>query len=58
MTKRQRPKDGHPLPPAAPDLLDDLSLLREIPPDLVASKCGSAGWRKLISAGETRTVSS
>ncbi|MDP9233034.1 MAG: pentapeptide repeat-containing protein, partial [Actinomycetota bacterium] len=34
MTKRQRPKDGHPLPPAPPDPLDDLAVLREIPPDL------------------------
>jgi len=31
VTKRQRLKDGHPLPPAAPDLRDDLALLRELP---------------------------
>jgi hypothetical protein len=34
VTKRQRLKDEHPLPPTAPDLRDDLALLRELPQDL------------------------
>jgi uncharacterized protein YjbI with pentapeptide repeats len=34
MTSRHPPKDGHPLPPTAPDLLDELAVLREVPPDL------------------------
>jgi Pentapeptide repeats (9 copies) len=34
MTKRLGPKDGHPLTPAAPDLIDELPLLYELPPDL------------------------
>jgi hypothetical protein len=58
MTKRRGPKDEHPLAPAAPDLLDELPLLREIPPDLRGVEVRECRLADADSPGAMPTASS